>query len=270
MKIPSLLASLTLLCLHALPAPASAQTPPPAQSEALPSAESLFGKYFRAIGVSSDTAPIQSLRIKGKGSESNGANAKESTPFEASLAAAPRRSVFSMSGLYQTGWDGKTVWEREDKEPKVLTGKEAHLVTVGFSNLIFPDPAHWKLLGTARCVGTQEVEGTPCYTVECVRETFPPIRLYFSTESGLLMRKDWACPHHDAGDKDSHSFFQIFTDYKEVNGIAYPHTLATGALNANGTPGDPSQVFTIESLEINPTLPENTFALPPGLPPTTP
>ncbi len=253
------------LVLHFSLFPVAGQDRPVSGTEVLPSVEALFKRHFSAVGASPASAPVRALMMTGQVKQTSAQDPPQTFPFKSWVAALPRRSVFSMGDVYSSGWDGKTLWEDQGKKPEVLEGKAAHLEMVSPWNLIFPDSGHWGVLGETRCVGTREVEGTACHVVECVREKFPPIRLYFSSETGHLMRKDWSCPHHADGDKDGHRFFLIFTDYKEVNGTQYPHTLVMGDLKADDSAGSADTEFSVESIEVNSEVPENTFALPAGL-----
>lgn len=203
--------TLTLLLTFAI-----AILPLAAQEAALPSADDLFSKYISASGGKEALLKITSRSAKGT---------IEVVTFGASgdfvlLSKEPNLQVmnseFAGYGEVSQGFDGKVAWaSRPDQGYKELTGDEAVYQKRGadFHGTLHLKDQYKKLTVTGKAKvgerGAYVVEGVPV-------EASNPEKLYFDTQSGLLLRQDVTVTTPS-------SFY--FEDYKEVDGVKIPFTI---------------------------------------------
>jgi photosynthetic reaction center cytochrome c subunit len=225
--------------------------PPDGEKSALPSADQLFDKYLAAVGGAEALQKITS-RVE-KGSASFGG---QHIPVDI-FAKAPDKRVSVMhqkDGDSLTIFDGRQGWLSLPNRVHAMTAAEnaaAHI------DADFDLPLRLKTLYEKfRVAPGEKIDGHDTYLVIGHIEGVPPLRLYFDTQSGLLVRLV-----RYAETPLGRNPTQIdYADYRDNSGIKIPFrwTLAR-----------PGNRFTIqvEQLQQNVAIDDTKFAAPPPPPP---
>jgi len=205
--------------------PAHAEAAPPAS--AAPTADQLLDKYVAAIGGAAALHQITSRVSKGSISVAGHEMAIEV------YAKAPdkRVSVTRMaSGDSITAFDGKEGWLGSTGRPaRVMSGQEAEAARLDAD---FYFATHIKEIFTGLRVGRPDKIGDqPVYTLICMRQGRPPVRLHFDQSSGLLLRQ---VRYTDT--PVGRNPTQIdYADYREVDGVKVPFRWTLARVNGRFT-----------------------------------
>lgn len=238
---------ITVVTLAAATVAGIGQTP--TTREALPSAEKVIEDYINAIGGRAAKEKFKNRRILGLMSIPAGAGRTARQPFM-KCEAPPGKKYFRM-GDTDSGTTGDVAWEISPRAPgpRILKGVERASV-LRWSTFNFE--LHWKeLYPSLKCDGVEDLEGKKAYRIVMTpKEGRPEIR-YFDAETKLLVGERLL--HTTA--KGEIPIAIGYDQYKEVDGILYPHQIA------QRYPGG-LQVFEIESIEHDAELPKERFELP--------
>jgi hypothetical protein len=225
-KVFGLALAAALLCGAAqaqTPAPQSvpAPKPTPTPDPTLPAAAQLLDKYIQALGgaatldkfktrVSRGSVEFVPMGVKGS--------------YESSQKA-PNLVVVTMNltglGVIQQGYDGRVGW---GKDPftglrELAGGELAAVQRAGFIN-----PGNWRKSYTSmKTTGRSKVGDREVYVVEGAHGGNDPDKLYFDTQTGLLLRMDGVV-EGPQGRVNSES---TFDDYREVDGVKVPFSART-------------------------------------------
>ena len=194
-------------------APAPQARPEAKADEQLPAADEVFDKYLKALGGEAALDKFKS-RVT-RGSVELAPMGVKGT-FETSQKA-PNRSVTTLNltglGTLQQGFDGAAGWA---KDP--FTGlrelKGGELAATQRTALL--NPAGWrKAYKSMKVTGRSKVGGREAYVVEGAHAGDTPDKLYFDTQTGLLLRLD-AVVDGPQGRVVSETSFD---DYRETDGV---------------------------------------------------
>lgn len=225
----------------------------PAQDATL---QEVLQGHYEAIGGLDAWQDVQSVKIEGRMALGPDMEA----PFTA-WNARPRQSRvdFTFQGMTGTqafngeqGWmimpfTGSTEPEPMPEDQAAMMREDADLdgPLIGYEE----DGIELELLGT------EEVEGTPAYKIQ-VTLSDGDVRYYY-------LDTDYYLPIRVEGSRQMQGqtvdFYTILGDYKEVGGLLMAHSIES---RAAGMPQGQSQVMTIDSVEINPEIPEGFFTMP--------
>jgi photosynthetic reaction center cytochrome c subunit len=201
---------------------------PPASAAAAPTADQLLDKYVAAIGGAEALHKITSRVSKG-----NISFAGHETPIELFAKAPDKRMSVShaASGDSITAFDGKGGWlgGGAGHVARDMSGQEAEAARLDAD---FYFPTHIKEIFTGFRVGHPDTIGdTPAYTLICMRQGQPPVRLYFDQSSGLLLRM---VRYTDT--PIGRNPTQIdYADYREVDGVKVPFRWTLARVNGRFT-----------------------------------
>jgi hypothetical protein len=253
--------SLALLCGAAARAQAQtpAQTPapaPPAQArpaaqadEKLPAAEEVFARYLQAVGGEAALGKFKS-RVT-RGSIELAPMGVKGT-YEVSQKA-PDKSVTTMNltglGTLQQGYDGGVGWAKDPFTGlRELKGGEL----AATQRSAFLNPADWrKVYKTMKVTGRTKVGAREAYVVEAAHGGDTPDKLYFDTQSGLLLRMD-AVVDSPQGRIVSET---TFDDYREVDGVKVSHS-------SRAVLGAATIILRVEEVKHDAPLEDKIFAKP--------
>lgn len=230
------------------PTPATGAAP--AAAAAVPSADQVLDHYVNAIGGRAAWTKLNSRVSKGT-IEIPAMNNLSGTVEIHEKAPNSMLAVITLGGaVFEQGFDGTTAWSNDPQNGvRVLTGAE---LDDAKREADFYHPLDLKKLYAKMTVtGTDKVGDRQAYVVEATAVGGDPDRMYFDTESGLLVR---AVNHRHT--PDGVAVFQAeVEDYKDVDGVKLPFTVhQTSAESA----------FTIRFTEIhhNVQLADGQFAKP--------
>ena len=248
--------------LAAVVAPLAAQ-PAPAAKDGM-TAEELIAKNMEAKGGQDKLAALQSAKLSGK-MNMGGTEA----PFSLMWQAPNKiRLEITLQGMTLTrAFDGETAWMINPfmgkTEPEKMSPEEADQVKeeADFRGPLFnPEKKGYKVAFG----GESEIEGTPAYELDVTRPDGGTSKIYLDKEYFLEFKQE---------DKRTVRGQEIETetaigDYKEVDGLMFAHSFDTHAV---GMPEGQGGGFnmTIENVELNPEIPEGTFAMPEAKPADT-
>src|ERR1700730_17441177 len=209
------------------------------EKAALPKPEELLDKYLAAVGGAAAVEKITSRGQKGKLLAFGG----QSFPAEVYSKAPDKRvSIMHLQGGDSvTGFDGQRGWMS-------VPGRPAHMMSSSENESARLDadlhfPVHVKTLYSKFTVKSGEkIDGHDTYLVEGHEEGRPPLRLYFDTQTGLLLRMI-----RYAQTPLGLNPTQIdYADYREVDGVKVPF---------RWTVSRPGNRFTIQVEEMKQNVP---------------
>ncbi|HEX5886423.1 MAG TPA: photosynthetic reaction center cytochrome c subunit family protein, partial [Pyrinomonadaceae bacterium] len=194
---------------------------PPARTEtALPTADQILAKYVAAVGGNDAAAKFKSTVMKGTIERSENRNAQ----LEVTLKDTDKYLVTTTTpqGVSTLGVNGEGAWTKSNAGSRRLSGRgldqSKRTVTLYYAPIkVLDQPAQMKVVGTEK-IGDREV-----YVVAITVDPNTTRRLFFDTQTGLLLREQTTtrtilAPLPDQVD---------FEDYRDVDGIKLPFTIRT-------------------------------------------
>ena len=218
--------------------------------ETLPKAEKILDRYIEVTGGKAAYDKIQN-RVTKATVEMTGAGINLSMT---NWQAKPNKSYSVLesdaTGKVESGSDGTVVWQMSVMTgPQIMEGK--HRVSMLHAS-IFDKYVYWrKAFKKVENVGTEEVNGKPCYKVIATPEGTYPETLFFDKESNLLV-KTIVTIEHPMGKMVIESYPE---DYKKSGGILTPFRARLKAMGIERT-------MTVTGIENNVQMPEDRFKLP--------
>lgn len=257
-----------LLILLALPFIAPFSGPVAANPE--PTAQEIISKLLVARGGADRVKAVTSVKQTGKIIDKNGneyfltGSLKAPNRLRYEVQARPNglKSVYVFDG--ETGWKSEvplgleiflprlppnTILINNDPPKKMGRGEtrdardeaDFNRFNPGF-NLDTVAP------GNIQVLPSQKFEGIPCHVLKVTGTPNGDRFLFIEITTGLLVK---------IGDKaDVKSDGTLLSDYREVNGVKFPFNIEVVKKGKN------VQQTLVETLEVNPGLPDETFAKP--------
>lgn len=215
---------------------------PPAQGgAAAPGADEILAKYVQAIGGKAAIEKVTTRVMKGTLELPPSGDTGSIVPgtIEIDMKAPNKRAVISNvpgNGVDQRGYNGTAGWFVDpDEGPKDLTGADLDSMKL--------DAEFYRELNLPKLYRSMTVEGKAtavggkdAYVVDATLASGDVEKLYFDTQSGLLVRDDLPVEIPDEGKSTQIS---LLTDYRDVDGIKFPFTISR-----NRTDGDSTIKFT--------------------------
>lgn len=225
----------------------------PAQNESL---EEVLEGYYETVGGEEAWQQVETLKIEGR--MTLGPNME--APFTV-WNKRPRMSRvdFTFQGVTGTqAFDGETGWMimpfMGNPNPEPMPDDQA---AVMWEDSDVDGPLiGWQEEGTElELMGTEEVEGTPAHKLKLTLEN--------GQERFLYLDADYYLPIRIEGTRQMQGqtveFFATMGDYKPVDGLLMAHSVESGATNM---PPGQRQVMTIDTVIVNPEVPEGIFEMP--------
>ena len=219
-------------------------------ADPLPSAESILDRYVQVTGgkqayekrkseIAHGTVDFPALGIKGSMTR---------------YAAQPDKFYYTVDiaaiGKMETGVTGAIAWENSAiLGPRVKSGVErAEAIREGNMNAT----VDWrKLYPKVVNAGIEIIDGEECYKVVMTPAEGQPITGYYQKRSGLQVKLTTVASTQ-MGDIPVDV---IASDYKNFGGILEPAKVTQKA-------GPQEFTMTLDRVEVNPSIPPETFALP--------
>jgi hypothetical protein len=222
------------------------------ENAALPKPEELLDKYLAAVGGAAAIEKITTRVQEGKLTAFGG----QSFPAEVYSKAPDKRvSVMHLQGGDSvTAFDGQRGWLS-------VPGRPAHMMSASENESARLDadlhfPMHLKTLYPKFTVEKGEkIDGHDTYLVEGREEGRPPLRLYFDTQTGLLLR----LVRYAQSPLGLNPTQIDYADYREADGVKVPF---------RWTVARPGNRFTIQAEEMKQNVPvdDAKFTAPPPPP----
>ncbi len=244
--MPTLHVLLTGAVLTAMPLQAGVSTSQgprlfsdPPQEDALPTLQVILDRYIEAVGGREAMEKLTTRVLKGRlvtDLPSRQPPVYESNGFW--LYGAPGKYLYiqqSASGTRHEGFDGDVCWSRAGREIAL-----DHHYNRRIAWLVDPQNAlrMWDYFPEMKIVGKRTLEGRSTYRVDIDdRESHA---LYFDAETGLLT---WL------------GIFNALRDYREVDGVLVPFSLAMSRKGGSST-------YVFEKIEHNVPIDDARFSPP--------
>jgi len=213
--------ALTLLAILSISGSLAGEAPTSgAPEDNLPSAADILDRHVEATGGKVAYARIHNIYSKGTFVVVGTGIQGTLTAYEAEPGKS--LSVLDIPGgeRIQEGTNGNVAWVLSSREGARL--KEGEERAVALREATFNSKILWRrLYPRADCVGTEVVNGQTCYKVVLKPVEGRPITHYYDAKSYLLIKSVIPVKGPD-GEVPSENFY---SDYKEVNGILFPHGL---------------------------------------------
>lgn len=213
-------------------------------------AAKVLDAYVEAIGGKKAWAKINNRRISGIYEIASRGVQFTMTITEA--RPAKRHTLFVQEvpqPPFEVGTNGKESWSKFGFQPAADQGGSENELTIEFAR--FDRYVDWRTYFTkVRHAGQAEVDGKMCDKIVMTPRLGQPETRYFDTASHLAIKSEEIFA---AGDTPQ---ITIFQDYKEVDGIKYPHLLRVDFK------GDLRHKL-INGIEHNVNLPADEFDKPP-------
>jgi outer membrane lipoprotein-sorting protein len=216
--------------------------------------DDILAKNFAAKGGVEKLKALKSVRFSGKMSLGGGMEA----PFSMSKKRPEMMRVdFTVQGMTGSqAYDGTTGWMvmpflgKKDAEP--MSGdmlKEAK------EQADFDGPTwDYKAKGnTVELLGKADIEGTPAYKLKLTTKEGTDTILYIDAETFLEVKAEAKRKVQGQEVEGETSF----GNYQEFEGLMFPTSIE---MKAKGAPG--GQTLTIDKVEINPTIADDSFKMP--------
>ena len=215
--------------------------------------DDILAKNAEAKGGLDKLRALQSIKFTGKMSLGGG--------MEAPIAMTKKRPEmmrmdFTVQGLTGTqAYDGAGGWMvmpfmgKKDPEPMSADALKEVKDMADFDGP-FIDPA--KKGYTVELVGKADVEGTPAYKLKVVRDGQETM-VYLDADSFLEIKSE-AKRKVQGQEVEGET---IYGNYQEFGGLLFPMSIE---MKAKGMPA--GQTITLEKVEINPTIADDTFKMP--------
>ncbi len=224
--------------------PSGAPSPPPT-----PTADEIYSKYIAAIGGQANVDKIKSRTAKGSVAQPNGTvtvDIAQGAPDKFHITAT------TPTGAFERGFNGSVGWEKGPQGVRALAPAEVAQLQNSIGLL-----RHIRLkeqFTSMRARGTQLIGDRPTYVVIGTTADNRQERLFFDTQTGLLLRRIsymatllGLIPE------------QIdFEDYRDVDGVKFPFTVRVSSIEV----GNPVSSRTFSEMKLNAPVDEAKFNMP--------
>jgi hypothetical protein len=202
-------------------APASDAVGTTTKPEPLPTTDDVIARYTRAIG----DAAIETLKtrtFRGTETTTNRMTPPQTNPIEI-IQAEPNKLLIVRSNARDAaleGFDGLKGWTKDARGQRGITGKE--LVELKREADFFRYLRIRETYPQMRVLAREKVRDRDAYVVGATSRDDSREKLYFDVETGLLVRRFVAFKTAFGSIPD----VTDFDDYREVNGVKLPFTIA--------------------------------------------
>jgi len=207
------------------------------------SVDALLEKYLKAIGGREAIEKVSSRVSKGTFVISSMAGVVGTVEV---YEKAPNLSVSVLVipgiGTQAEGFNGTTAWELEPDSGVVHDKSGLELATAKREAEFYEELKLKELYPRLTLKGIEKVGARAAYVIEGVPAAGGPERLYFDTQTGLLIRKDSV----EEGSGGKRAVQEYYSDYRAVDGVKLPFTIRQVA---------PGMDFTVRLTEVKQNVP---------------
>jgi outer membrane lipoprotein-sorting protein len=218
-------------------------------------ADELVEKSIQASGGREKMEAVKSARMSGKMSMGQG---MEAPMVIETVEPNKIRMEMTFQGMTMIqAYDGKSGWQVQPfmgkTEPEPMNEQEQKAMERQLDDMDlltkYKEKGH-----TVELVGKEELEGSPVYRLKLTKKTGEVSNLFLDAETYLLVKQSGKTQMQGQEIETETSF----SDYKEVGGVLYPHSIQTKIPSMPG--GVMSMSF--EKIEPNPEIPASRFDMP--------
>ena len=216
--------------------------------------DELLAAHFEALGGYDNLKAVETAKFTGNMAMGPGMEVPFSMVFKRPLHM---RLEFTMQGMTAIqAYDGETAWSvmpfMGKTEPEVMAEDQAKNIK---EQADFDGPlVDWQEKGhQVELVGLEETEGTEAYKLKVTMANGDVRHHYLDSEYFITIKQDGKTTVQG----NEVEFETILSDYKEVDGLMFPHSIES---KPKGAPA--GQVITIEQVEVGLDVDGDTFAMP--------
>jgi hypothetical protein len=188
----------------------------------MPKVDTVLEKYVKAIGGKAALLKINSRFSKGTFEISSLAGVKGTLEV---YEKAPNLQVAMLTipgiGTQAEGFNGTLAWALEPDSGVVHDKTGLELASAKRDAEFYEEIKLRELYPRMTLKGVEKVGAHAAYLVEAVPQTGSPERLYFDTQTGLLLRKD----SEEEGEGGKRSVEEYYDDYRAVDGVRLPFSI---------------------------------------------
>lgn len=216
--------------------------------------DEVIAAHFDALGGADKLKAVESARLSGTMSMGPGGE----VPFLMVFARPQNaRMEFTMQGM--TGiqaYDGETAWMimpfMGKNDPEVMAEDQAKSMV---EQADFDGPLmDWQEKGhQVELLGLEDTEGSEAYKVKITLKNGDVRYHYLDSENFVVIKQEGLTKVQG----NEMEFETILSDYKEVDGLMFPHSIMS---RPKGAPE--GQAVTIDKVELDVDLPDDYFSMP--------
>ena len=216
----------------------------------LPKGETLMDKYIEVTGGKAAYAKMHSQKVTGT-MEFPAMGLKGKLTI---VSAEPDKQYFEVEfegvGKMQEGSNGEIAWANSAMQgPRIKEGGEK---TESLTRAKFNAELNWRdTYKTVETVALETMDGKQCYKLLATPKTGNPRTIWYDKDSNLMVKVS-AMTETPQGDIQSDT---ALADYRKESDVLVPHKMTIKA-------GPMEVAMTIDSVQINPEIPKNTFDVP--------
>lgn len=222
-----------------------------AGDDTLPSGAEVLDKYIEATGGKAAYEKLRNRVTRATIDFNVSGVTGEMTIYEA--APNKRYTLFESESFpaLETGTDGTTYWHSSTERPTEI--REGAAKAASQRESLFLMDLHWrKLFDSAKCVGTETVQGTLCYKVVLTGTDGSEEIRHFDKARGLQLKRTAV---HGSAAEGAVAWVRYFDDYRKVDGVLIPHLTRIML-------GGEERTMVVNSVKHNVDLPSDRFDLP--------
>ncbi|HLU66182.1 MAG TPA: hypothetical protein VKZ63_07890 [Kofleriaceae bacterium] len=229
--------------------PAAAASPAAAVT-----AEEVLDRYVEVTGGADAHHAITAVRVTGTFSIPKAGLTGKAVIIQAAPRETIMRIEFPGMGSHEAGVTGDLAWEKSAMTgARIIEGEERDRALL---DATLNADIDWRKHYRAELAGSEEQDGRTLHKVVLTPLAGgAPRTRFFDAETGLLVRSE-EVQKTQMGEVQTTS---VYSDYREVG--AAPAVIKVSHRQEVTAMGN-QQVITTDSVEINPTLPADTFAVP--------
>ncbi len=216
--------------------------------------DELLAAHFEALGGYDNLKAVKTAKFSGRMAMGPGAEVPFSMIFARPLKM---RLEFTMQGMTAIqAYDGETAWSvmpfMGKTDPEVMAEDQAKNIK---EQADFDGPLmDWKDKGNqVELVGLEETDGTEAYKLKVTMANGDVRHHYLDSEYFITIKQDGKTTVQG----NEMEFETILSDYKEVDGLMFPHSIES---KPKGAPS--GQVITIDLIEVGTDVDDNLFVMP--------
>ena len=226
--------------------------------------DEVLAKYVAAHGGMDKIKAVKSMKMTGKMVMGGGQMEAPFTQLKRRPSDSRTEFVFQgLTGVQAYDGTGAVAWNimpfMGKKDPEAQPAEETKLVAeeADFDGELidYKEKGH-----TIELVGKEQVEGADAYKLKVTRKSGNVDYVYLDAETGLEVKTESKRVIRGTEVETE----QYMSDYKEVDGIPYPFTIAMGR---KGGPAEQRQKLVMEKVETNVPMADSLFAMPAGTKP---
>ncbi len=216
--------------------------------------DELLAAHFEALGGAENLQAIESAKFNGNMAMGPGMEVPFTMVFDRPMNM---RLEFTMQGMTAVqAYDGETAWSimpfMGKTDPEVMAEDQAKNIK---EQADFDGPLmNWQDKGhQIELMGLEETDGTEAYKLK-VALANGDVRYHFLDSEYFITIKQEGKTTMQGNEVE---FETILSDYKEVDGLMFPHSIES---RPKGAPS--GQVITIETIELGVDVSDDMFAMP--------